>query len=58
MNKLIGKFYGWINGVRIYREKRGVFHAQKTNKPNECLFSGTKKEIEFAFGAKIVKNSH
>lgn len=48
-------FRGMCDGRRIYRERRGVWHVQKVNRPGEAEFTGTLREIERALKTTICK---
>ena len=54
-NALTGKFYGMVNGSRVYRVKRGDFQIQHPTRPSESCFNGTKREIERVEKSKIVR---
>ena len=49
------KFIGYIDGVRVYREKRGLNHLQHPVRPNDASFTGTIRECEKAMHSKFLK---
>lgn len=56
MNLTNSLFFGWINGIRIYKERRGLYHAQKSNRPGQAFYSGNLRDIQSALKGRIVKN--
>lgn len=54
-NLLIGRFYGLLNGERVYRVKRGHFQIQDPAHPERSAYDGTKRECEKASGGKIIE---
>jgi len=54
-NALIGKFYGMINGSRVYRVRRGHFQIQNPTRPNQSCFDGTLREINRAEKSTVQK---
>lgn len=51
------KLKGLIQGRRIYREKRGLWHIQDIKNPSKAMFSGTLREIERGLKGNLVKIS-
>lgn len=54
-NEITGKFYGMVNGSRVYRVKRGHFQIQNPTRPSLSCFDGTKREIERVEKSAVVK---
>lgn len=42
------RFKRSLKGLRLYRERRGLWHVQNPARPDETLFCGTIREIEKA----------
>lgn len=47
--------YRSIDGRRIGKESRGIWHVQDSRDPSKSVFTGTLREIESALHGRAVK---